>query len=265
MDIDKLIKLLEVILSWPVIILFIVIYLGSSLKNFINNLRQFSAKGPQGFEVTASVEVEQIRKEAAGYLGAALTTVSDETSTDVQVFRKDQVSVGEVRGIAKAVSQEITPDSIRTLSGASVLWVDDHPSKNFYKRKALELLGIHFTLSSSTKDALEKVGRHKYDAIISDMEHPFEETAVSSPPGEWTISSPPGEWVLSDLIDRQGAYALLEELQKRNIDMPFIIHSSSSSEKKAEARRRGAFGFTGNPETLFRMVIDAILSTAPQK
>lgn len=93
----------------------------------------------------------------------------------------------------------------------------------------------------------------------------FEETAVSSPPGEWTISSPPGEWVLSDLIDRQGAYALLEELQKRNIDMPFIIHSSSSSEKKAEARRRGAFGFTGNPETLFRMVIDAILSTAPQK
>lgn len=274
MDIDKLTKLLEVILSWPVIILFVVIYLGSSIKNFINNLRRFSAKGPQGFEVTATVEVEQIRKEAAGYLGAALTTVSDETFTDGQVLREGQVSVGEVRGIAKAVSQEITLDSLRTLSGASVLWVDDHPSKNFYKRKALELLGIHFTISTSTKDALEKVSKHKYDVIISDMEHPFEGTAISSPPSEWTISSPPEEWAassppeewaVSSLIDRQGAYTLLEELQRRDIDTPFIIHSSSSSEKKAEARRRGAFGFTGNPETLFRMVIDAIRGTTAQK
>jgi CheY-like chemotaxis protein len=151
-----------------------------------------------------------------------------------------------------------------------VLWVDDHPSNNYYKRKALELLGIHFTISTSTADALEKASKHKYDVIISDMQHPFDQlvasslpgtSIVSSPPDEWAISSPPVEEITFGPLDEHGAYTLLEELQKRDINTPFIIHSLSNAEKKAYARRRGAFGFTGNAETLFRMVIDAILST----
>src|SRR6266487_1244966 len=291
MNIDNLTKLLEVLLSWPVIILLIVIFLGAALKNFISNVHQVNVKTPV-FEGSASVE--RLQKEAAGYLGAALTTTSGETTIDGQIISESQASIGEVKGIAKAVSQEITPESIQQLSGASVLWVDDHPATTFYKRKALELLGIHFTLSTSTADALEKVSTHKYDVIISDMEHPFDEWYGSSPPGSWAASSPPNEWYGtsppgswaasspadewygtsppdswaasspadewygSRLIDKQGAYTLLDELQKRNIHTPFIIHSSSSPEKKAEARRRGAFGFTGNPETLFRMVIDAV-------
>ncbi len=42
----------------------------------------------------------------------------------------------QAREVANAVSQEVTPKKARRLAEASVLWVDDNPSNNFYLRQA---------------------------------------------------------------------------------------------------------------------------------
>jgi CheY-like chemotaxis protein len=119
------------------------------------------------------------------------------------------------------------------LEGARVLWVDDNPFNIGYPKDALEVLGVQFTMSTSTEDALEKMHRLKYDVVISDMGRPS---------------------------DMRAGYTLLEELQKRGINIPFIICSSSDRpEHKAEAAKRGAFGSTNNSQELFNLVISALV------
>jgi CheY-like chemotaxis protein len=116
--------------------------------------------------------------------------------------------------------------------GGSVLWVDDNPSNNFYGRRTLEGAGIAVTLSTSTDDALGKLVRHRFDAIISDM------------------SRPP---------DNLAGYTLLEEVRKLGKDVPFVLYCSSRRpEHVAEAKRRGAFGQTNSPDELFALVRAAL-------
>ncbi len=96
----------------------------------------------------------------------------------------------------------------------------------------LEALGIQFTISKSTEDALERLERKHYDLIISDM------------------SRPP---------DQQAGYTLLEQVRARNITTPFIIYAGSKKpEYIAEARKRGAFGTTNDPQELFELVVAAL-------
>jgi CheY-like chemotaxis protein len=136
------------------------------------------------------------------------------------------------REIANVVNQAITPKSLRRLEEASVLWVDDNPSNNLYARKALEALGIHFTISTATDDALEKLRVNKYDVVISDMGRP---------------------------PDNRAGYTLLAEMKKLGIKTPFVIYAGSNRpEHKAEARQKGAIGTTNNPQELFQMVLGAI-------
>lgn len=133
---------------------------------------------------------------------------------------------------AERISELITPNASRQLAGATVLWVDDRPENNMYERQALEQLGIRFTLSTSTEDALEKLQYGNYTVIISDMGRP---------------------------PDKQAGYTFLEEIRKRGVTIPFIIYAGSrSTEHTAETRRRGGLGTTNMPTELFEMIVDAI-------
>ena len=130
------------------------------------------------------------------------------------------------------ISNTATPQTVRQIAGAKVLWVDDYPENNYYERSLLEALDIQFTISTSTEDALEWVSGNNYNVIISDM---------------------------ARLPDSRAGYTLLEKLQKKGIHTPFIIYASSNiPERRAETKRRGGFGTTNNPKELFQLVIDAI-------
>jgi CheY-like chemotaxis protein len=113
-----------------------------------------------------------------------------------------------------------------------ILWVDDNPSNNVYERRYLEKLGIEFTISISTDDAIGKMVRNHYDLIISDMGRP---------------------------ADPKAGYTLLEELQRLSFNIPFIIYAGSNApEHVAEAKRQGAIGSAGDPTTLFTLVREAL-------
>ncbi len=51
-----------------------------------------------------------------------------------------------------------------------VLWVNDRPENNAYERKAMESMGLEFTIVLSSDEALQILGVRRFAAIISDME-----------------------------------------------------------------------------------------------
>jgi PleD family two-component response regulator len=51
-----------------------------------------------------------------------------------------------------------------------VLWVDDRLGNNIHERRALETVGIRFTLALSTNEALDHLAKQRFTAIISDMD-----------------------------------------------------------------------------------------------
>jgi CheY-like chemotaxis protein len=226
MGVDEFIKLLDSVtkllgvLVWPAIIGFIVVRFGSDFREFFSSLSEFTLKGA-GFEASA----KRKQAEAVAALAAAAASRPEQGATPQMVSE-------QAKAAAEIVAQTVTPRLIRRAGRSTVLWVDDRPNNNVHERQSLEALGVSFVISTSTDDALEKLKRQSFDAIISDM------------------SRPP---------DAQAGYTLLEKLRAAGDRTPFIIYAGSRSpEHQAEARRRGALGCTNRANELFEMVLTAL-------
>jgi CheY-like chemotaxis protein len=138
----------------------------------------------------------------------------------------------EAKAVAGVLAEASTPESMRRFGEATILWVDDRPANNVYERQAMEALGLRFVLSTSTEDALDKVRRQTFDAIISDMGRP---------------------------PDGRAGYTLLDALRSQGDQTPFIIYAGSRApEHVAESRRHGALGCTNRPQELIQLVLSAI-------
>lgn len=224
MTTDDLVKVLDSLtrligaVAWPVFVCIVLVRFRPMLGKFFENLGELSLKGA-GFEASA----KRIQTEAAAALMVA-SARSDPARSAKQVAREAH----------EVVADAITPTVLRKTGKSMVLWVDDHPENNAYERQSLEALGITFVLAISTDDALDKVSRYHFDAIISDMARPPDEKA---------------------------GYTLLDSLRKAGDTTPFIIYASSNApEHKAEAHRRGALGSTNRPSELFEYVLEGLRS-----
>lgn len=231
MTIEQCLKVVEMFISlfkvlvWPMALVIIIIYFRDSLKKFFENLSELTFKAG-GLEASA----KRRQFEAAALLGAAMEKQSREVPSDQIIPAEDRV-----RQIADVVSRASTPNVAPRITGASVLWVDDRPNNNLFERRSMEALGIGFTISTSTEDALEKIRMNNYDVIISDM------------------GRPPDPLV---------GYTLLEKLRSSGNKMPFFIYAGSNApEHKAEALKKGAQGSTNNPYELFQLVINALIKS----
>ena len=218
MSIDDATKLLEsitkliAVLVWPAIVLFVVMLFRSSIDEFLSNLKSVTVKAG-GMEFSA-------KQEAVAALSAANASKPE---TDASLASKLEGTKAAVQ-----VVDDVTLKLSRRAANAIVLWADDHPEKNTYERQALEALGVHFVLATSTEEALNKIKRQSFDAIISDMHQP---------------------------LDQQAGFTLLDKLRSMGNKTPYIIYASSAS--SAEAKRRGAIGATNRPNELFQMVMAA--------
>jgi CheY-like chemotaxis protein len=206
-------------LVWPVVVILIIARFAPQLREFFNNLSEVSVKAP-GVETTVKRKIE-----AAAALGAA--------TAKTPPSGEPPGAIADARNIAALVEQRVTPKTVRRLSGAKILWVDDHPENNTYERHALEALGINFTLSESTDDALKRLQHDNFDLIISDMRRGGDPAA---------------------------GLTLLEALRKRGDNDPLILYSSLTAAQryKADIRSRGAQGITSNPSELFSMVSEVL-------
>lgn len=113
-----------------------------------------------------------------------------------------------------------------------VLWVDDIPSNNFFEREALESMGLKFTLAISTQEALDKLSKERFAAVISD------------------IGRPEGP---------KAGFVLLDAMRASGDRTPFFIYAGSKAVKERDAAlARGAQGSTNNPYELINMVTEAL-------
>jgi len=216
---DAITKLLNVLI-WPGVLLFILIRFGRDLREFFSSLGELSLKGA-GFE--ASLKRKQA--EVAAALSAAAASKPDGDKTRESVAKEAMIA-------ADVVAEVVTPRAIRRASRSTVLWVDDNRNNTSYERQALEALGVSFVLATSTDEALKKISRQRFDAIISDMGRP---------------------------PDSRAGYTLLDKLRSSGDQTPFIIYASSRNpEHIAESRRHGAIGCTNNANELFEMVLSAL-------
>lgn len=146
----------------------------------------------------------------------------------------------EINQIVEAIQSTSSTSSLKQDSKSStddwrnhILWVDDRPQNNEYERRAFEAVGIRFTLSESTSDALKLLQERKFAAIISDMgrrEGP-----------------------------REG-YVLLDAVRKLNIQTPLYFYAASRApEHIAETISHGGQGCTNNAQELFAMVTKAVI------
>lgn len=196
---------LIVVTLWPLAVLVLLIYFGSLIKNFLKDIQELS-------------------------FGMGFMNFTTKKAQGKAVFL--ETPKAKVKGTPSA-GQIDEKYKVRAVEGSHILWVDDRPSNNIGERGTFERMGIQFTISTSTKDALEKVQLDDYDAIISDMGRPS---------------------------DNRAGYTLLRELQRKQIDIPFVVYSGSNlPEHKAEALRKGAVGATNNLSELIELVKKALL------
>lgn len=145
-------------------------------------------------------------------------------ATARQPGHADGLSNAQLQDIVEAVSK-VARKPKREEWKNQVLWVDDMPSNNIYERQAFEAQGIEFDLAFSTDEALGRLSKNKYAAIISNM---------------------------GRKEGQQEGYVLLDKLRSSSNSTPFIIYASSNRpEHKKMAREKGAVGATNRAEELF--------------
>jgi CheY-like chemotaxis protein len=113
-----------------------------------------------------------------------------------------------------------------------ILWVDDRPDNNVFERRAMQPYNIKFELAESTGEALARLRKERFDAIISDMGRP---------------------------PDLQAGYTLLNALRSSGDLTPFLIYAGSDSPEHLRlALSKGAQGSTNRSDTLIKNVLDSL-------
>jgi CheY-like chemotaxis protein len=206
------------LLRWPAVVVLALVLFQTPLANLIKNISDLTVRhDDKGWELRFKV--------------AALIADASRTETGEREGAGAKNSQNFPR-TADVVEKSTSPDALRTLRDATVLWVDDNPDNNAADRAALEALGVRFELSTSTEDAIKRLRDGHFRAVISDMKRGDRETA---------------------------GYDLLEALKSIHPTPPLVLYAASSNpEFQAQARARGAFGETNRPSELFALVVAAI-------
>jgi CheY-like chemotaxis protein len=180
----------------------------------------------------AQLTVEQLEKMIVGAISLAAATAKEKATS----ANFDEVGVALKNAAGKVLAGfKASESSARGVSDdwhSQILWVDDRPENNTYERKAMEAMGLTFTLALSTDEALQVISARKFAAIISDMGR------KEGP---------------------QEGYKLLELLRAKDMATPFFIYAgSNASSHRREASLRGAQGTTNNAENLIELVTRAL-------
>jgi CheY-like chemotaxis protein len=218
------------LVSFPVAVLLVFSRLIS--RNHIATVMPADFKNEENY-VRLQMEYMQMRMASVASLTAAASKTQQTLSEDTIQRIIDAVE------LAAGVSRSPWPNGLRDLKDKAephnhVLWVDDNPENNVHERRALEEIGIRFTLATSTEEGLElcRRERHPFAAIISDMrrkEGPLEGFNLLDKINEWKCPSP-----------------------------LFFYTSNSNKADKEDAIARGAQGLTSDPTELFDFIMGAL-------
>jgi CheY-like chemotaxis protein len=112
------------------------------------------------------------------------------------------------------------------LSGARVLWLDDHPEHNEDELNILSKLGVIVDIARTDRDAEDRLNSAVYDVVLSDMQR--------------------GE-------DGSAGKRFLPVIQKAILSPKIIFYVGSQQEQPP-----GSFGLTSRPDELLDLILDGL-------
>lgn len=153
---------------------------------------------------------------------ASLTAevVQSAIGADRDILERSSSVFSHSSALRRAILQE------DLLSGARVLWVDDHPENNSWERQAFEIFGTRFVMVETHAAAVRVAEQESFDAVISDIERD------SGPSGIETLAA----------------------LRLSGPATPFIFYVGALT----PGLPPGAFGITNDPEELLHLLLDAL-------
>jgi CheY-like chemotaxis protein len=113
------------------------------------------------------------------------------------------------------------------VSGARILWVDDHPENNRSECRLLQALGAEVEQVASTSEVIRRVSGTRFDLVLSDMARGSEADAGIRMLGQLGPGAPPVVFYVGQIDPSRGV-------------------------------PRGAFGIADRPETLLHLVLDVL-------
>jgi acylphosphatase len=173
----------------------------------------------------------QIRK-AVRELAEKISKALSRTSAVSPILPRDEViRESALEHASEVIKSEEIQDDIKK-GRKRILWVDDRPDNNSYERNAMGAYNIDFDLALSTGEALAKIRKSRFDAIINDMGRP---------------------------PDPRAGYTLLEALRASGDLTPFLIYTGwNGPQQRSEALSRGAQGSTNNSAVLITDVLNSV-------
>jgi CheY-like chemotaxis protein len=222
--IELALRALEILTAWPVILFILILLFRREIRGIMPELAQRLKKVSIG---TSSAEFIDVR------LKALLDAI--ESSTEEYKNEPDKL-VYSVRELLRKVPEvsAIVPENTASLSGRSMLWVDDRPMNNVYEASIFKRLGASIVFARSTKEALMFLNQDNYDLIISDV-HRAEE-GINNP---------------------NAGYELLEALDRQKIQIPLVFYTGSVARINSY-RSKLAYGIADIPDDLIRYVLSAL-------
>jgi len=228
--IDSVIRLLEILTSWQVVMFFVLIFFRRELSEIVKRLTKAEIGGS-----TFEFSKEEIQQAAANVAANALTDVIQQGAEEFKDKPEEYVDFVKKQVKKQSEFQEPTPANVKiNLVGQSILWVDDEPMNNVYEAGILKQLGASILFARSTDEALTFTARDKFDLIISDI-HRNENGKSNSYAG----------------------YELLESLESSNRKIPLIFYTGNVNSVNKE-RAKSVFGIADMPSKVVDLAVRAL-------
>jgi CheY-like chemotaxis protein len=113
------------------------------------------------------------------------------------------------------------------LTGARILWVDDHPEWNVTERECMDALGMSVLTVESTRSAIASLKSESFDLVLSDVAREESPTA---------------------------GIEAIPQLRSVAADLPIVLYVGELLPGVPE----GAFGITARPDELLHLCMDVL-------
>lgn len=221
--IEPVLHLIEILTAWPVILFILVLFFRREIRGMMPELAQRLKKISIG---TSSAEFMDVRLKALlDAIECSTEEFKNEPNEFVYFVRKLLEKVPEV--------SDLTSESIASLSGHSILWVDDRPLNNVYEASIFKRLGASIVSARSTEEALMFLKQDDYDIIISDILRTEE-----------------------GINNHNAGYELLDALDHQKIGIPLVFYTGSVA-RVNPYKSKSAYGVADMPDDLIKFVRNA--------
>jgi CheY-like chemotaxis protein len=215
---DRSLRFLEILISWPVLLLIVVFVVRRQLPVLVSKLADRITKAPGGFEF-APPAVSALQDT----IEAGAEQYKDQPEQLVQFVREQVKKLPELRGATPATDRP-------ALAGRSILWVDNQPMNNTYEANVLKRLGASILFARSNDEAEAHLKQDRFDLVISDIGRG---------------------------LQRDAGYNLLEHIRSSHRRLPVIFYTGNAANADS-ARVREAYGVTNTPGDLINLVVRAL-------